>query len=133
MGCTGNSFQGLVESAAAERGRSDRVIRIGDSCIIEINDRFFLLVEIEFDDFETVVVIRISRNTAIDLIRSGIRLCPVFDVLPTNISGKDAELECAFVVDNRVFLVFETERACERNERLFVVRVPLCPILRNDD
>jgi hypothetical protein len=131
MLCNGNTVQGLVESEAARR-RINEPIRIGDACIIEINGRFFLIVEIEFNNSETVVVIRISREQAIELIRDGVRNCPVFTTLPAEIQRRAVELEGVFVVGNQAFLVFETERLRERSERLFVVRIPLIPIIREE-
>lgn len=128
-----NTVQELAETEAARLGVTCRPITISDACIIEINNRLFLLILINFNNSETVLVIRISRQQALDLIRNGIRNCPVFTTLPAEIQRKSAELLCVFVVNRQAFLVFETERAQERFERIFVVRIPLCPILDEDD
>jgi hypothetical protein len=116
----------------ATRGVNVSPIVIGDSCIIEINEKLFLLVQIIFADTETVLVIRISAAQARDLVRGGVRQCPVFDNRPTQVQGVAIDLECVFVVGNNAFLVFETERPIERQERIFVVRAPLCPIIREE-
>jgi hypothetical protein len=133
MHCNDNTLRGLVQGEADVRGITNRIITIGDACIIEVNGRFFLLVDINFDNFDTVLVIRISRTTARILSERGIRNCPVFTTLPTDIQRVAVDLECVFTVGDDAFLVFETERAAERLERIFVVRVPLCPIIGNDD
>lgn len=129
MSCNWNSIQGLVESEAANCGISNRPITISDACIIEIGNRFFLIALINFSNTETIIVIRISREQALDLIRNGVRNCPVFNTLPVDIQRRNLDLVGIFVVDDQAFLVFEVERAHDRFERIFVVRFPLTPII----
>lgn len=132
MGCYGNTLHDIVRGEAEVRGISERPIRIGDSCIIEVNERFFLLVEILFDNVEIVVVIRISRTQATNLMREGVRHCPVFMTLPEDIRGRSVMLQTVFVVGDQAFLVFETEREAERFERLFVIRTPLTQVINRE-
>lgn len=124
-----NSVQGLAQGETATLGVSSRIIRVDDACIVEVNGRFFLIAAIVFDTFERVIVIRVTREQAMNLMRNGIRNCPIFFVLPADIQRRAVDLQCVFVVGDEAFLVFETERSQERLERLFVVRVPLCAVV----
>jgi hypothetical protein len=85
-------------------------------------------VLIEFNRTEAVVVIRITREQAQDLIRDGVRNCPVLISLPTECQRRAIDLVGIFVVDGFAFLIFETERKQDRRDRIFVVRFPLTPI-----
>lgn len=129
MNCT-NPFQGMVQGVTTRQGITSP-ITIGDSCIVEIDEHFFLLVKILFNDTERAVVLRISRSQAADLIRSGVRNCSVLNTFPLDIQGR-VDLLAIFTVRDFAFLVFETERAVESLERLFVVRFPLSCIINGE-
>lgn len=108
----------------------ERVIRIGATCIAEINGRFFLLVEIEIgvagEEIEQVIVIRITAAQAQALLRAGVERCTIVTEIPTSRAGVEVELICVFVVGNFAFLVFDVEN---NFDRLVLVRVPLCTVI----
>ena len=120
---------GAVEAIVETRGITDRPVRVVDSCIIEVCDRYFLVAQINYDNAETIIVIRLSREQVINLMRSSVRHCPVFDTLPAGVKGRPVQLLGVFVVDKHAFLVLETE---DCRERLIIVRTPLSPIINNE-
>ena len=103
------------------------VIRIGATCIAEINGMFFLIVEIMIGtQNERILVIRISEALAAALERAGIVICQVTSIIPTSTAGREVELECSFLVDNDVILVFIVRNT---TDDIVLVRVPLCTVL----
>lgn len=50
-------FREIVESEAERQGIFKKVIEIVDSRIIESNNRFYFIAEIEFDSTERIMVI----------------------------------------------------------------------------
>lgn len=112
------------------RGTMEDVIRIGATCIAEIQGRFFLLVEIEIEvpgpDIEEVVIFRITAAQAEALLRAGIDRCTIVNEIPKCRRGVEADLICVFVVGDFAFLVFDVEN---NEDELVLVRVPLCPII----
>ncbi|MBU5437382.1 hypothetical protein KQI42_05135 [Tissierella sp. MSJ-40] len=102
-------------------------ISIGATCVARIDDRFFLLIEIEIKipgrDIQEVIVIEITAAQAAALIAAGVMRCQIVDRIPT---GMEVNLICAFVVGTNVFLVFNVENM---TDRLVLVRVPLCTII----
>lgn len=101
-------------------------ITIGARCIAEISGRFFLLIEIETDDIERVVVIRISAAQAAVLLAAGVMRCRIQDTIPVATPGGEVNLICAFVEGNEVFVVFNVENT---TDELVLVRVPLCMVI----
>ena len=106
------------------------MISIGATCIAEINDQFFLLVEIEIVapgvDIEEVVVFRLTPEEAQALIAAGIRVCRIVNEIPVPGPGQEVEFKCVLIVDNQAFLVFEIEN---NTEELVLVRAEICPII----
>lgn len=92
--------------------RMEDVVSIGATCIVRINNRFFLLVEIEVEagdvSFEEFVFIRISRQEARTLMEEGIERCTISRCVPR---GDDVEVEfiCVLIVDGKAFAVFDVE------------------------
>lgn len=107
-------------------------IEIGATCVAQIEGRFFLLIEIEIDvvgfEKEEVIIFEITAAQAAALIASGVMRCQIVDTIPTPGPGQEVNLICAFVVGQNVFLVFNVENA---TDRLVLVRVPLCTIIKN--
>lgn len=105
-------------------------VRIGAVCIAEIDNQFFLLVEIETEvmgmEVERVVIFRISAAEAAVLLRLGVERCQIVTTIPEETAGTEVNLICVFVVGNFAFLVFDVEN---RKDRLVLVRVPLCTII----
>lgn len=105
-------------------------IRIGATCVAQIDGRFFLLIEIEIvvigNEREEVIIFEITAAQAIALIASGVMRCQIVNTIPTPGPGQEVNLICAFVVGQNVFLVFNVENA---TDRLVLVRVPLCTII----
>ena len=102
-------------------------IRIGATCVAQIDGRFFLLIEIEVNipgiGIEEVIIIEITAAQATALIAEGVMRCQIVTTIPT---GREVELICAFVVGTNVFLVFSVENM---TDHLVLVRVPLCTII----
>ena len=111
----------------ANKQRGKEPIRIGATCVAQIEGRFFLLIEIEINipgkDIEEVIIIEITAAQAEALIAEGVMRCQIVDRITT---GREVELICAFVVGRNVFLVFNVENM---TDRLVLVRVPLCTII----
>lgn len=113
---------------------SNGPIMVGATCVAQIEGRFFLLVELEIEvigvEREEVIIFEITAAQAAALIASGVMRCQIVNNIPTPQPGFDVDLICAFVVDKKVFLVFDVENA---TDRLVLVRVPLCSIIKHDD
>lgn len=104
-------------------------VGIGALCRVEIQGRFFLLVEIEIgrgmNELEHVIVIEITR-ALFNALQGRVDLCQVLNNVPTPPHGSVLELQCTFIVGNEAFIIFEIEN---RNERLVIVRSPLCTVI----
>jgi hypothetical protein len=114
-------------SQGINAARCNDPISIGATCVARIDNRFFLLIEIEIDvpgtEIEEVIIMEITAAQAAALIAAGVMRCQIVDRIPT---GTEVELICAFVVGTNVFLVFNVENM---TDRLVLVRVPLCTII----
>lgn len=99
------------------------VLFISFSCIIKIDQKFFLLVEIESNipciDFDEVVIFKITKTQAEHFIAAGIELCRILDEIPTSTK---AEFVCVFIQDERAFLIFDLET---EPEEVVLVRTTL--------
>lgn len=103
---------------------TNSVVRIGAICVVEINGEFFLIVEIRIGtQAARVLVITITAELAAALERSGVDICTVSTMIPVSTPGRVAELQCAFVVDEVVILVFIIRST---TDEIVLVRVPLC-------
>lgn len=109
---------------------SSEPISIGATCIAEIDDQFFLLVEIEVevpgDDIEQVVIFNITEDQAEDLMEAGVEECTIVDHITKPSPGTKIDLLCVFVVGNFAFLVFDVENS---TDEFLLVRVPLCLVV----
>lgn len=105
---------------------------IGAQCIVEIQNRDFLLVELEAKsgrkEFEKVIVIELSRAAFEFLREKGVKKCEVKSKVPSLPYGKSPELKCTFVVGTQAFIIFEVEGmyCCDK---LIVVESPICDIV----
>lgn len=104
-------------------------VGIGSLCRVEIQGRFFLLVEIEVgsgaNQIEEVIVLEITR-VLFNALQGSVDLCQVLNDIPTPPAGSTLELRCTFIVGNEAFIVLEIENMMER---LVVVRSPLCTVI----
>lgn len=126
-----------MESNANNIMSQNRPVRIGATCVAELAPNVFvLLVEVEVnvlgDQIEEVLVIRITPAQAAALIRS-VGRCTIVgpDEIPTSTPGREVNLICAFVFGRNVFLVFDVET--NTTDELVLVRVPLCPIVGENE
>lgn len=103
------------------------VISLGAVCIAEIDDRFFLLVEIEFPTTERVIIFRISEAEARALLNRGVERCRIVNEIPQSTQGVEVTFICVFIVGREAFLVFDVET--RETDRLVLVRADICPIL----
>jgi len=96
--------------------RMQDVISIGANCIVRINNRFFLVVEIEVEagdvSFEQYVFIRISRREAMALLEEGVQRCTISKCIPRG-DDLDVEFVCVLIVDGKAFAVFDVEDATD--------------------
>jgi hypothetical protein len=104
-----------------------RLIEIGAVCIAEIDNKFFLLVEIETPLFEKVIIFRISEAQATALLNRGVERCRIVEEIPEAAPGVEVEFICVFIVGSHAFLVFDVET--RETDRLVLVRADICPIL----
>lgn len=122
-----NFSEAVMDLIPTEKRNCHSPIRIGATCVAQINGNFFLLVEIEFGaDMEEVIVIRISATQAAALLRLGVPRCQVSDTIPVSTPGREVNLICAFVVGDEAILVFDVENA---TDELVLVRTPLCTVI----
>jgi hypothetical protein len=102
-------------------------ISVGATCVVQIDDSLFLLIEIEINilgrEIEEVIITEITAAQAAVLIAEGVMRCQIVVTIPT---GRGTNLICTFVVGTNVFLVFNVENM---TDRLVLVRVPLCTII----
>lgn len=106
------------------------VISIGANCIVEIRNRFFLLVEIEVEAgnvaFEEFVFIRISRQEARALLDAGVQRCEVVTRVPRS-DDVEVEFICILIVDGEAFAVFDVEND---TDEAVLVEIPLAAARR---
>jgi hypothetical protein len=106
------------------------VISIGANCIVEIRNRFFLLVEIEVEagnvEIEEFVFIRISRQEARALLDAGVQRCEVVTRVPRS-DDVEVEFICILIVDGEAFAVFDVENDMDE---AVLVEIPLAAARR---
>ena len=108
----------------------EEVISIGANCIVEIRNRFFLLVEIEVEagnvEIEEFVFIRISRQEARALLDAGVQRCEVVTRVPRS-DDVEVEFICILIVDGEAFAVFDVEND---TDEAVLVEIPLAAARR---
>jgi hypothetical protein len=106
------------------------VISIGANCIVQIRNRFFLLVEIEVEAgnvaFEEFVFIRISRQEARALLDAGVKRCEITTRVPLS-DDLEVEFICILIVDGQAFAVFDVEND---TDEAVLVEIPLAAARR---
>ncbi|MEH6907809.1 hypothetical protein [Neobacillus drentensis] len=106
------------------------VISIGANCIVQIRNRFFLLVEIEVEAgnvaFEEFVFIRVSRQEARTLLDAGVHRCEITTRVPRS-DDVEVEFICILIVDGEAFAVFDVENA---TDEAVLVEIPLAAARR---
>ncbi|MBT2698833.1 hypothetical protein J7E79_15650 [Bacillus sp. ISL-40] len=106
------------------------VISIGANCIVQIRNRFFLLVEIEVEAgnvaFEEFVFIRISRQEARTLLDAGVNRCEITTRVPRS-DDVEVEFICILIVDGEAFAVFDVEN---NTDEAVLVEIPLAAARR---
>lgn len=105
---------------------------ISAACRVRLQNRFFLLIQIErgtgANRVERFLIFQISQNLFNEL-AGLVPECGVFEgELPTVPAGRTLELLCSFEVNNVIYIVFEIERAGVPDE-LVIVRSPRCNII----
>lgn len=115
--------------SATTNGNIQNLITLGARCLLNIDGKFFLLLEIEIGEQEQVIVIGITSDVAAALMSAGIEPCQVVTEIPTATPGTEVNLICVFVVDGFAFLVFDVEN---NFDVLVIVRVPLCIVIGID-
>jgi|SRR3954454_13340755 hypothetical protein len=107
------------------------VISIGANCIVQIRNRFFLLVEIEVEagnvEIEEFVFIRISRREARTLLDAGVELCEIRTSFPRS-NEVEVEFICVLIVGVDAFAVFDVEE--DDTDEAVLVRITLAEARR---
>ena len=95
------------------------------SCMAQIDERFFLLMEIGIKGtkIEKFTIMEITEVQAGALMAVGVMRCKIVTTIPT---GRKVEIICAFVVNGNTFIVFSVKNA---KDCFVLVRVPLCTII----
>jgi hypothetical protein len=108
-----------LQEVLSRRMSSEDIVSIGATCIVKINGKFFLLVEIEVEDIqlEEFVFIRLSRCEAEKLLCEGIERCEIASRAPAN-----GELKCILIIGDNAFAVFDVENA---EDEAVLVRISL--------
>lgn len=119
-----------VPEPTSDVSTTEQAVKLGTTCIAEIGNQFFQLIEFETVimgmEVERVVIFKISATEAAILLRSGTERCQIVTAIPTAAAGTEVNLICVFVVDGFAFLVFDVEN---KKDRLVLVRVPLCTVI----
>ncbi|OAH52925.1 MULTISPECIES: hypothetical protein [Bacillaceae] len=88
------------------------VVSIGANCLVEIKNRFFLLVEIEVEagnvEIEEFVFIELSKREAKAVSRAGVEPCTIKSCIPRS-DDLEVEFICILIVDGKAFEVFDVE------------------------
>ncbi|WP_458415385.1 hypothetical protein ACNQFZ_13150 [Schinkia sp. CFF1] len=96
-------------------------VTIGAHCILQVRNRFFLVVEIEVEagnvEFEEFVFIRITRQEAMALLNSGVPRCEISRRIPRS-DELDVEFICVLIVGGMAFALFDVEN--DFDEAVFV-------------
>lgn len=92
--------------------KMEDVVSIGANCLVQINDRFFLLVEIEVNagnvEIEEFVFIELSKREAKAVFRAGVEICDIRKRIPKS-DDLEVEFICVLIVDDKAFAVFDVE------------------------
>jgi len=116
---------------------NNQPVRIGANCILEVEDDFFLIVQIlattnSSTIVDTIVVIELSSQQARDLFDAGVRRCRVLNAqtlgATENNGRRDVDFKCVFIADGKAFLVFIVENGADE---IAVVRAPLCTVIED--
>ena len=110
---------------------SNQGVVIAAQCRVELQGRFFLLLELEagsgMNEIERVIIIEISR-ALFNALQGRVELCTVRNTLPTVPAGRTLDLLCTFVIGNVAYIVFEIE-GMNMRDMLVIVASPLCTII----
>lgn len=104
---------------------------ISSACRVRIQNRFFLLIEIEKgtgpNRIERLLIFEINQalfNALVGIVPE----CEVLNELPMVPQGRTLDLLCSFEVNNVIYIVFEIE-GMGAPDRLVIVRSPRCSII----
>ena len=105
----------------------EEVLEIGANCILRLEDRFFLVVEVEADvpgvELEIFTIARIDKKTAKRLLCAGIELCEITNKVPKPTKGREVEFICIFIDRDMAFALFDVEEGGE--DQAVFVRISL--------
>ena len=104
-------------------------VRVEDTCLVELCESFFLLVELESNVpnvvLDTIVAISISKEQFKRFCKAGVKRCTIVDEEP--IFGRNcpmAEFRCILILDGQAFRVFTVVNS--HQEEIILVPAPLC-------
>ncbi len=123
------------------------IVTIGANCLVQIENRFFLLAEIEAVvpgvEIDPDIFIEINQAQFNALKNAGEPECTIQDTIPVAEPGFNVEFKCVLFVNDQVFLVFDVENATD--EAVLARTTPLealrrifggasfCPIIQFSD
>jgi hypothetical protein len=120
------------------------IVSIGANCLVQVDDRFFLLAEIEAIapgvEIDPTIFIEISEFQFNALRDAGEEVCIIQDTIPVAEPGLDVEFKCIFFINDQVFLVFDVENSTDEAVlvrvnpldalRFLQQEVGFCPIIQ---
>ena len=97
----------------------NNIVTIGANCLVQVNNRFFLVAEIEVSapgvEIDPRFFIEITAAQFEALKAAGEMLCTIQDTIPVAQPGFTVEFKCIFFVEDQVFLVFDVENSTDEN------------------
>ena len=110
----------------------NNIVTIGANCLVQVENRFFLVAEIEAKapgvEIDPEFFIEITAADFDALLEAGEPLCTVQDTIPVCSTGFKVEFKCIFFVEDQVFLVFDVENSTD--ESVLVRTTPLDALQR---
>lgn len=108
--------RGFVECPISPISPVD-VINVDCVCIANIDNCFFLLVNLESNvsgvELDSIVAIRLTDSDANRLLRAGVRRCLITDQEPITSRGCPvANFRCVLILNGRAFRVFSNNDNC---------------------
>jgi hypothetical protein len=91
----------------------EEILEIGANCLLRLQNRFFLVVEVESEvpgvDLEIFIIARIDEDTARNLADAGLEFCEIRNTVPKRRMGVEVEFICIFIDRNQAFALFDVE------------------------
>lgn len=128
-----DTTESVVEDIMSQQGFAKSPFSILAACVLKVDSMFFLIVAIQSDvpelEISPVIVVKLTKEQAIKLFKSGIKICRAAECVPTSVLGSKVESKCSFVAGNVVIIVLYVTMPSSQSIRLVILRSPLCTLI----